>query len=282
MSDYSKTPLDTAGPEFQGSVSRGILGSIVGMAVSLLAMLLCSLCHLEEISFLFHLLAGIVIGWFYRLFHGLRSKRAAYATVTVCTLLTCLLWLPALVATALGADFFLLQHLTAAQLAELWRLVRKPLFLCGGLQLVVLFLNRGKMLAYVDWQKGPWYIAGFNAGGLTYNLLPDKLPAEKPPERFAVCGRFTPVERIRVEGDTLRWNRAMRKERAFSVHDIAGVVLGPSDGSIVLYDKNYQLLAKFAGSMKNADLLLRYLMERNILIHDAPPCWLSLPKEYQR
>ena len=31
MSDYIRTPLDTDSPEFQGSVLRGILGSIVGM-----------------------------------------------------------------------------------------------------------------------------------------------------------------------------------------------------------------------------------------------------------
>ena len=37
MSDYPKTSPDTDSPEFQGSVARGILGSIVGMAVCGLA-----------------------------------------------------------------------------------------------------------------------------------------------------------------------------------------------------------------------------------------------------
>ena len=41
MSDYFRTPLDTDSPEFQGSVLRGILGSIVGMSVCVLVLLLC-------------------------------------------------------------------------------------------------------------------------------------------------------------------------------------------------------------------------------------------------
>lgn len=282
MSDYIKPPLNADNPEFQGSVLQGILGSIVGMAVCLLVILLCWLCDFKSIIILFHLFVGMVIGWFYRLFHGRRSKYVAYTTVSVCTMLTCVLWLLALTLTAaFGADIFLfnLTRLSVEHWTELWRLSQKPQLLCVSLGLAGLFLNRGRLLAYVDWQKGPWYIAWFNAGGLTYNLLPDKLPAQRPPERFAVSSRFTPVKCIKVEGDVLRWTRAIWKDQVFSLHDIAGVVLGPSNGSIVLYDKNYRLLAKFAGSMENSDLLLRYLVDRNIPIHNAPPSWLSLPEE---
>ena len=82
-----------------------------------------------------------------------------------------------------------------------------------------------------------------------------------------------------VEGDTLRWIRSIRRDRAFTRRDIAGVVLGPSGGSNVIFDQNYQVLAKFAGSMENANLLLRWLMEQNIPIHNAPDVWSVLPEE---
>lgn len=280
MSDYPKMPLDTDSPEFQGSVARGILGSVVGMAVCVLVLLLCWLVEFQSLLLLFQLFVGAVIGWFYRLFHGRRSKSAAYAIVGVCTLLTCLLWMPVLAAVRLSGEIPLsmLMQMPAGAWGELWSWSWRLLLLCTGLGLIGLFLNRRKLLAYVDWQKGPWYIAGFNAGGATYNMLPDKLPDKRPPERFAVSSRFTPGERIVVEGNTLRWVKPIRRERSFTRRDIAGVVLGPSGGSNVIFDQNYQVLAKFAGSMENADLLLRWLMEQNIPIHNAPDRWRVVPE----
>lgn len=282
MSDYPKMPLDTDSPEFQGSVARGVLGSIIGMAVCVLVLLLCWLVEFQGLLLLFQLFVGAVIGWFYRLFHGRRSKSAAYAIVGVCTMLTCLLGMPVLAVIRLSGEIPLsmLLQMPAGAWAEWWsRSWRLLLLLCTGLGLIGLFLNRGKLLAYVDWQKGPWYIAGFNAGGATYNMLPEKLPDKRPPERFAVSSRFTPGERIMVEGDILRWVRPVRRERSFTRRDIAGVVLGPSGGSNVIFDQNYQVLAKFAGSMENANLLLRWLMEQNIPIHNAPDGWRVLPEE---
>lgn len=73
-----------------------------------------------------------------------------------------------------------------------------------------------------------------------------------------------------VEGSSIRWKRRLCKDRVFSAHDIAGVVLGPSNGCNVLYDKNYQILARFAGSMKHADLLLAWLLQQDIPIDRAP------------
>ena len=70
MSDYFRTPLDTDSPEFQGSVLRGILGSIVGMSVCVLVLLLCWLVDFNRLMILLQLLVGAVIGWFYRLFRG--------------------------------------------------------------------------------------------------------------------------------------------------------------------------------------------------------------------
>ena len=61
----------------------------------------------------------------------------------------------------------------------------------------------------------------------------------------------------------------------FSVHDIAGVVLGPGNGCNVLYDKNYQVLAKFAGSMEHADLMFLWLFQREIPIVNVPAGWHS-------
>ena len=280
MSDYPKMPLDTDSPEFQGSVARGILGSAVGMAICVLVLLLCWLVEFQGLLLLFQLFVGAVIGWFYRLFHGRRSKSAVYAIVGVCTMLTCLLWMPVLAAIRLSGDIPLsmLLQMPAWAWAELWSRSWRLLLLCTGLGLIGLFLNRRKLLAYADWQKGPWYITGFNAGGATYNMLPEKLPDKRPPERFAVSSRFTPGERIVVEGNTLRWVKPIRRERSFTRRDIAGVVLGPSGGSNVIFDQNYQVLAKFAGSMENANLLLRWLMEQNIPIHNAPDRWRVVPE----
>ena len=281
MSGYIRTPLDTDSPEFQGSVLRGILGSIVGMAVCVLVLLLCWLVDFTSLVILLPLFVGAVIGWFYRLFRGRRSKPAAYAVVGVCTMLTCLFWMPVLAAIRLSGEIPLsrLAQILVEAWAELWSRFGKLLLLFAGLGLIGLFFSRGRLLAYVDWRKGPWYIARFNAGGATYNMLPEKLPDDRPPERFAVSSRFTPGERIVVEGDTLRWTRSIRRDRVFARRDIAGVVLGPSGGSNVIFDQNYQVLAKFAGSMENADLLLRWLMEQNIPIHNAPDKSTVLPEK---
>ena len=277
--------IDTDSPEFRGSVLRGILGSIVGMAVCVLVLLLCWLVDFQGLMLLFQLFVGTVVGSFYCLFHGRRSKPVAYAIVGVCTILTCLIWMPVLMAVRLSGDIPLSQlmeltrHIPANFWAELWSRSWKLLLFLAGLGLIGFFFGRRGLLAYVDWQRGPWYIARSNAGGATYNMLPEKLPAKRPPERFAVSSRFSPGERIVVEGDTLRWSRPVRKKRGFTRRDIAGVVLGPSGGSNVVFDKNYQVLAKFAGSMENADLLLRWFMEQNIPIHNAPDGWRILPEE---
>ena len=79
-------------PELQGSILRGILGSVTGMVVCILVMLLCSLCQMEGFRIMLLFFAGLVIGWFYRLFHGRRSKIAAYVTVGICTVLASVLW----------------------------------------------------------------------------------------------------------------------------------------------------------------------------------------------
>ena len=152
------------------------------------------------------------------------------------------------------------------------------LFLCAGLGLIGFFLTRRSLLAYADWKRGPWHIAYAGGNGYSYNLLPEKLPAVNPPAYFAVHSRFALGTRIIVEGSSLRWRRRLRKDRVFSIHDVTGVVLGPGNGCNVLYDKNYQVLAKFAGSMEHADLMFLCLLQREIPIVNVPAGWHSPDK----
>lgn len=271
MSDDFKTSYNTDNPEQQGTVLRGILGGIAGMFVCVLALLICSLFQIST-SVLFQLFVGLVIGWFYRLFHGQRSKTAAYITVGICTVLTCTLWvvLLALLSVVVSNAPF-----TAADLGGLWSRIWELLLLCVGLGLIGFFFTRRNLLAYADWKRSPWLIAYAGGNGALYNLLPEKLPATNPPTSFAVHSRFASGTRIVVEGSSVRLISRLRKDRVFSVHDIVGVVLGPGNGCNVLYDKNYQVLAKFAGSMEHADLLLLWLLQWNIPIDKAPAGWHS-------
>lgn len=122
-------------------------------------------------------------------------------------------------------------------------------------------------------KKAPWHTAYAYTGGASYNLLPEKLPDQDPPTSFAVCDRFSSRTAVIAEGNTLRWKRPFRKDQVFSAYDIAGVVLGPSHGSNVIYDKHDQILAKFAASMEHADLLFLWLLRRNIPIDNLPDDW---------
>lgn len=278
MSEYFNPSHHEEYPDFeacaklQGSVLGGILGSAVGMFVCILVLLLCWLYQIERFSITLQLFAGLVIGGFYRLFHGRRSKTAAYVTVGICTLLACSLWvvISVLLPAALSET-----QLTADDWNRRWSMTFKLLLLCDGTGLTGFFFTRRTLLTYADWKRGPWHIAYANAGGASYNLLPEKLPNKNPPVCFVVHSRFAPGTRIIVEGSSLQWKSRFRKDRICSVHDIAGVVLGPSGGCNVIYDKNYQVLAKFAGSMEHADLLLVWLIQRNIPIHKAPVGWRS-------
>lgn len=272
MSDYFNTSHNEISPELQGSVLRGILGSIAGMFVCILAMLLCGLFQIEKSGMMLQLFAGLVIGWSYRLFHGRRSKMVAYVTVGICTVLASALWVVLLaLLPAIGSHV----HLTAADWVRLWSMIWELLLLCVGLGLIGFFLTRRSLLAYADWKRAPWHIAYAGGNGASYNLLPEKLPAVTPPAYFAVHSRSAPGTQIIVEGSSFRWRKRCRKDLVFSAYDIAGVVLGPGNGCNVLYDKNYQVLAKFAGSMEHADLLLLWLRQWNIPIDKAPAEWRS-------
>ncbi len=272
MSNYYNTSHNEASSELQGSILCGILGGVIGMSVCILVMLLCSLCQMGSFSTMLQLFVGLVIGWFYRLFHGRRSKTAAYVTVGVCTISASVLWAALL---ALLSVFVSPAPFTAADWGRLWGEIWELLLLYAGLGMIGFFLTRRSLLAYADWKRGPWHMAYAGGNGYFYNLLPEKLPAVNPPAYFAVHSRFAPGTRLIVEGSSLRWRRRLRKDRVFSVDDIAGVVLGPGNGCNVLYDKNYQVLAKFAGSMEHADLMFLWLLQREIPIVNVPAGWHS-------
>lgn len=276
MSNYYNTSYNEASAELQGGILRGILGSVTGMIVCILVMLLCSLFQMSSFSTMLQLFVGLVIGWFYRLFHGRRSKTAAYVTVGSCTVSASVLWVVLLVLLSVLVSPV---PFTTADWGRLWGEIWELLLLCAGLGMIGFFLTRKSLLAYADWKRGPWYIAYAGGNGALYNLLPEKLPSIKPPTQFAVHGRFMPGTHVIVEDNTLRWRRRLRKDRVFSVRDIAGVVLGPGNGCNVLYDKNYQVLAKFAGSMEHADLMFLWLLQREIPIVNAPAGWHSPDKD---
>lgn len=269
MANYFDTSHNTDNPSLQGSILRGISGGLAGMFVCTLALFLCCLCQAGQLTITLQLFVGLAIGGFYRLFRGRRSKTAAYVIVGICTALTCVLWI---------VIFALLSVVVSQKSVDwerLWRSVYDLLPLCAGIGLFGFIVTRRSLLAYADWKKGPWHIAYAYAGGASYNLLPQTLPAAAPPACFAVHSRFAPGTGIIIEGSDIRQRRRIRKDRVFSVDDIAGVVLGPSGGCNVLYDKNYQVLAKFAGSMEHADLLFAWLIQRNIPMDRVPAGWRS-------
>jgi len=272
MLDHIQTSYDTDNNQLQGSIQQGIIGGIVGMLFCSLILLLCFWFEIR-LGILLQLFVSLVVGWFYRLFHGQRSKTVAYAIVSVCTILVYFFWMLAFV--LFSANISLVQ-LISMDKEELWQIIMKLLPLCVGLGLVGFFLARRPLLIYADWKKAPWHIAYSYAGGVLYNLLPKKLPLQALPTSFIVQGRFIPSTRIIVKDNSFCQKSCFRKDQKFSVNDIAGVVLGPSSGCNVIYDKNYQVLAKFAGSMEHADLLLAWLFQRNIPMDNAPTEWCTL------
>ncbi len=81
------------------------------------------------------------------------------------------------------------------------------------------------------------------------------------------------------EGSSLRGGGGSGKTVCFPFMILPVVVLGPGNGCNVLYDKNYQVLAKFAGSMEHADLMFLWLLQREIPIVNAPAGWHSPDKD---
>lgn len=176
MPDYFNSSHNKISPELQGSVLWGILGSVTGIIVCILVMLLCALFQMSSFSTMLQLFTGLVIGWFYRLFHGRRSKTAAYVTVGICTVLASVLWvaLLALLSVLVSPTPF-----TDADWGRLWGEIWELLLLCVGLGMVGFFLTRRSLLAYADWKRGPWLSHTLEGMGIPTTCFRKNFP---PPE----------------------------------------------------------------------------------------------------
>lgn len=177
----------------------------------------------------------------YWLFRGLRSRKFAY-----CSIYACVFW--------------------GTVLAGCLRMPRAPfLGLFLGLFAALmsrLGLGQVRLLRYTDpaWYADPRRTAAARAGGLMYNYRSSKipLPSTQIPPTFSVGSG------LEVRGQILRTTPNLRKGRTFAVSDVAGVILGPSNGSNVLFGLQGQVLAKFAWSEKNANLLAQILDEHGV------------------
>lgn len=238
---------------------KGILGALLGALLCVLLSWAAGTVAAWSLLILF--LAGPMVTTGYRWCKGLKNQKFAYAVTGAFTLLASLLS-PVAAATAhrLEAGVFLTM-LTPAYWAKAW-FIHLPM---SGLAMLVFWRHRGKLQVYIDPSLRPRYEAGKYAGGLMYNMCPKQLAAQAVPRQFYVGGK------LEVDGERLRTVPALRKGRTFSVGEIAGVVLGGSTGSNVLYDRDHQVLAKFAWSMGNAELLFFYLLEHNVKFDNLPP-----------
>ncbi|MCI8811121.1 MAG: hypothetical protein HFF84_13665 [Oscillibacter sp.] len=228
----------------------GVLGGFLGAFLSgTIWIKLCAFLFtgpvVHQLLYGFCILASIIIGPFacfgYWLFRGLKNRKFAYIMTHACTFL----------GTA-SASFFYWKPWDGA-----WCLLFGIFAFClsGG-------FGQVRLLRYTDpaWYADPRRAAVIRAGGLMYNYRPKEipLPAEQLPPAFSIGGQ------LKAKGQILRTTPSLRKSRTFLVDDIAGVILGPTNGSNVLYDRNGQVLAKFAWSLKNADLLAQLLDEHGV------------------
>lgn len=224
---------------------RGVLGGFCGAFLGgLIWINLCagfaSATAVPSLFKILFLLMAVLVGPLsclgYWLFRGLRNRKFAYISTRLCAFSgTC----------AAVFRFFLPQGSAWCLLFGLFAF----LFSQGWMQT--------RLLRYTDpaWYADPRRAAVSRAGGAMYNYRSRKipLPAVQIPPVFSV-GNV-----LEVRGLILRTTPNLRKSRTFLVEDVAGVILGPSNGSNVLFDRNHQVLAKFAWSMKNADLLAQIL-----------------------
>lgn len=239
---------------------KGVLGALLG-ALGCVLLSWAAAGLVSSASLLVTFFAGPLAMAGYRRCKGLKNRRFAYAVTGIFTLLASVLS-PVVAAAAYRLEpGIFLTILTPAYWAKAWIV---HLYM-SGLAMLVFWGHRGKLQVYIDPSLGPRYEAGKYAGGLMYNMCPMQLAAQAVPRQFYVGGK------LEVDGARLRTVPALRKGRTFSVGEIAGVVLGRSTGSNVLYDKDHQVLAKFAWSMGNADLLFLYLLEHNVKFDNLPP-----------
>lgn len=105
--------------------------------------------------------------------------------------------------------------------------------------------------------EDPRRIVARRAGGTFYNYWPRSSGGVTVPHSFHVSAGVGRV--ISVTGSSIRTQPPLRPGRSFFVQDVAGVIVGPRDGSNVLYDGRGEALAWFGMSEKNAAVLVQYL-----------------------
>ncbi len=260
-------------PSKEGRILMGVLGSFAGAAVIMLVSVVLWLCDLRfgwdvEIGyFLLPLFIGYMAGWGYRLFRGIRSVPTAFIVVAGVTQLSSVIWLLGLfvfvaydVTKASSLPFRFLYSSLTVLMPEFWKEYGDALLIYEILILVGVVVAGGALFRYADWKNTPWRMAAHAMKRQGHNLLTERLPYGTLPEQFRVGARLS------IEGEIFRVSPHLKKEHSFTVWDIAGAVIGPSNGLNVLYGRNHQVLAKFAGCMRNSELLMKYLVENHIVM----------------
>jgi len=271
-----------------GSTLRGCIGAFLGALVGDLVwvgiMVLTTDYDWGQLTILLGILPGLTAAEGYRLLRGKRFMKRAIWTVRISLVLALP---PAFVLLCFGLLLYYLSQqglpLTGPAIMLCLQETFSRLFgdtgnwlmlaLLAFLSLVFSSLGLRRLLKYVDpqWLRDPRYLASRNAGGATYNLLPAwPLPPAEVPETFLVG------KTLRVDRETLTYLPGRKKERTFSVQQVAGVLLGPSNGENILYDEDRAMLAKFAWSRKNALVLGQYLLGHQIPFVDGD--WAPLPQ----
>ena len=205
------------------------------------------------VSFVF-IMAG------YRLCRGWKNKVFAYGVSGLVTVLTEVAIPAVIVAAQLGTEQFcsihFLHYLIKNTEIDLEIVLLFLFMMCGYGQIL-----QGYLIAPHQRAR---YEAGKYAGGMMYNMCPQQIPMREIPKRFYVGGK------LEVEREQLRTIPSLAKSKTFSVDEIAGVVLGGCTGSNVLYDSEYQVLAKFAWSMANSEVLFWYLQRHQVPFDNLP------------
>lgn len=282
------------GPEIAESPSmlwpraRGVLGAFLGAlgAAFLLTHLLFSGSEKTGgAAILLGALIGFGASFGYWLFRGARERHFSTITIYVCTGIAPF---PAFFTYITLYTFRLLDWPAAGSPAFFQALraavksltVPQALVLMGLLALLgLLFAGTGAalLLRYTDaaFSKSPLRLANQRAGGLLYNFWPEGGPDwQTLPPSFRVDAPGAPLQ---VTGETVRVAPALRKERTFSVWDAAGMIVGPSNGSCVVYDFQENVLAKFGMANRNASLLVQYLQEYGVPFFDPDGSPLEAP-----
>lgn len=225
---------------------RGVLGGLLGawLTARLWLWAAWNLDFLGSCTILILLLAGGAACLGYWLLRGLRSRQFARWTTCACA-----------VFGAGGAVIQTLGPLYTLALAV------------GAAAVCSAVLCQNTLLRYSDpiWYSNPKRMACVRAGNSLYNCRLHDTDQPPLPPSFQVGGAGT---LIHVSGRTIHVEHFLRKGPTFSLDQVNGVIVGPPNGSNVLYDREFQALAKFGASQKNGRLFVRYLEHWNIPFYD--------------